>query len=88
LSRAASEKAAQAAIRADEEKFDAAARDWGYRLGSHLYDAYLAGKISLCSLRRLFLAHLQEPGLAPKVCATLISKMNSNIRRSCRNTRN
>ena len=36
-------KGRQAAIRADAEKFEAIAQDWGYRLGSQIYDAYLAG---------------------------------------------
>ena len=77
MSRSACEKAAQAAIRADKNKCESAARDLGYRIGSQIYDAYLAGKVAASGLRRLFLAHLNEPGLARKVCATVIAKLRA-----------
>jgi len=77
LSRTACERLAQAAIRADKSKYDSAARDLGYRMGSQIYDAYLAGKVAPSGLRRLFLAHLNEPGLARKVCATVIAKLRA-----------
>jgi len=77
LSRAACEKAAQAAIRAESGKFEAAAQEWGYDIGSQIYDAYLAGKVAPRGLRRLFLAHLDEPGLARKVCAAVIAKLRA-----------
>lgn len=84
LSRAACEKAAQAAIRSEEEKFEASAQEWGYRIGSQIYDAYLAGKVSPGGLRRLFLAHLNEAGLARKVCATVIAKLRAISRQQSR----
>src|SRR5947209_1857943 len=62
LSRTACEKAAQAATH-DPSKFNCIAQDWGYRIGSLMYDAYLAGKVKSSGVRRLFLAHLNEPGL-------------------------
>jgi len=77
LSRAACEKAAQAAIRADKDKFESSAQELGYRLGSQIYNAYLAGKVAASGLRRLFLAHLDEPGLARKVCAAVIAKLRA-----------
>ena len=77
LSRAACEKAAQAAIRSEASKCEAMAQDLGYRIGSQIYDAYLAGKVAPSGLRRLFLAHLDEPGLARKVCAAVIAKLRS-----------
>jgi Haem-binding uptake, Tiki superfamily, ChaN len=77
ISRAACNKLAQAAIRADESKFDSITQDLGYRIGSQIYDAYLAGKVAPSGLRRLFLAHLDEPGLARKVCATVIAKLRA-----------
>jgi Haem-binding uptake, Tiki superfamily, ChaN len=77
LSRSVCEKAAQAAIRADKNKVESAARELGYRIGSQIYDAYLAGKVAPSGLRRLFLAHLNEPGLARKVCATVIAKLRA-----------
>jgi hypothetical protein len=80
LSRAACEKAAQAAIRGEEGKFEVIARDWGYRLGSQIYHTYLAGKVKPSGLRRLFLAHLDEPGLARRVCTAVIAKVRSASR--------
>jgi hypothetical protein len=77
LSRTACERLAQAAVRADKSKCNSAARDLGYRIGSQIYDAYLAGKVAPSGLRRLFLAHLNEPGLARKVCATVIAKLRA-----------
>jgi hypothetical protein len=77
LSRAAIEKAAQAAIRADEEKFESIAQDWGYRIGSEIYATYLAGKVKPRGLRRLFLAHLDDPGLARKVCTAVMARIRS-----------
>lgn len=75
LSRAACTKAARAAMRASADEFESSAQEWGYRLGSEIYDAYLAGKVTPRGLRRLFLIHLDEPGIARKVCAAVISKL-------------
>ncbi len=80
VSRAAVEKAAHAAIRADEEKVDASAQDWGYRLGHQIYNVYLAGKVKPSGLRRLFLAHIDQPGMARKVCTAVIAKVRSATR--------
>jgi hypothetical protein len=80
LSRAACEKAAQAAARAGESKSESSSREWGYLIGTHIYDAYLAGKVAPTGLRRLFLAHLDEPGLARKVCVAVIAKLRSASR--------
>ena len=77
LSRAAIEKAAQAAVRADAEKLESSAQDWGYRIGSQIYTTYLAGKVKPSGLRRLFLAHLDGPGLARKVCTAVIARLRS-----------
>ncbi len=80
LSRAAIEKAAQAAARGERCSFEAASLDLGQRIGSQVYAAYLAGKLAPSGLRRLFLAHLHEPGLARKVCGAVISKLRSLAR--------
>ena len=77
LSRTACEKAALAAVQGGAARFESTAQSWGYRIGSQIYDAYLAGKVTSSGLRRLFLAHLNEPGLARKVCATVISKLRT-----------
>jgi len=84
LSRAGCEKAAQAAIEADAEKFNAMAEEWGYRIGSQIYDAYVAGKVAPSGVRRLFLTHLDEPGIARKICGTVISKLRSIARPQAR----
>jgi hypothetical protein len=77
LSRAACEKIALAAIRADEKKIEQAAQELGFQMGSRIYDAYLSGKVAPGGLRRLFLAHLDEPGMARKVCTAVIAKLRS-----------
>jgi hypothetical protein len=77
ISFAACEKASQSAFRADAAKFESSAQEWGFRIGSQIYDAYLAGKITPSAVRRLFLAHLYEPGVARKVCAAVIRKLRS-----------
>jgi hypothetical protein len=81
ISRAACEKAAQAALRWDAEKFESTAQDLGYRLGRLIYDAYLAGKVTPAGLRRLFLARLSQRGLARKVCIAVIAKARLIARR-------
>ncbi|HEY1659683.1 MAG TPA: ChaN family lipoprotein [Candidatus Sulfotelmatobacter sp.] len=78
LSRAACERAAQEAIRSNVEAFDSSARQWGYQLGSAIYAAYLAGRVKPSGLRRLFLAHLDEPGLARKVCIAVIARVRAS----------
>jgi hypothetical protein len=80
LSRAACEKAAHTAVRSDAEAFEASARDWGYLLGSRIYATYLAGRVKPTGLRRLFLAHLDAPGLARKVCIAVIARIRAKSR--------
>src|SRR5258708_24897309 len=80
LSRSTIEKAAQEAIRADAEKFESTMQDWGYRIGNQIYNAYLAGKVKASALRRLFLVHLHQPGLAHQVCTPVIAKLRSGAR--------
>jgi len=82
LSRAACEKVAQAAVRADNARFDSAAQELGYRIGSQIYNAYLAGKVAPGGVRRLFLVHLDQPGHARKVCAAVIAKLRSAARKA------
>jgi hypothetical protein len=84
LTRAACERAAQAAVDAETSEFDSSARDWGYRIGSRIYDAYIAGKVPASRLRRLFLASLDEPGEARKVCVAVISRLRSIQTRAAR----
>jgi Haem-binding uptake, Tiki superfamily, ChaN len=83
LSRAAAEKAAQAAIRGSKERFESLAQIWGYSIGNQIYSAYLAGRVKPAAVRRLFLAHLDEPQLARKVCTAVIARLRS-VSRSAR----
>jgi Haem-binding uptake, Tiki superfamily, ChaN len=82
LSCAACEKAALASLRADKDTFESTSREWGYHLGSMLYDAYLAGRVTPSGLRRLFLTHLDEPGVARKVCKAVITRVRCVARGS------
>ncbi len=84
LSRATCEKAAQAASRTDKAKFESSAQDLGYRVGSKIYDAYLAGKVAPSGLRRLLLAHLNEPGVARKVCTAVVARLRTISRAKAR----
>lgn len=72
LSRASCEKLARAALQAGGTQWEAAAKDLGYRIGSQIYDSYLAGRVAPSGLRRLFLAHLDEPGVARKICGSVM----------------
>jgi hypothetical protein len=47
----------------------------GALLGNDLYDAYLEGRLGPPALRRLFLAHLEEPGEASEVYANLNARL-------------
>jgi hypothetical protein len=82
LTRAAVKNIAQAAARSQNGNFESSALDLGERIGSQIYDAYLAGKLAPGGLRRLFLAHLDEPGLARRVCGAVLSKLKSASRPS------
>jgi Haem-binding uptake, Tiki superfamily, ChaN len=77
LSRSACEKAAEAAIAGDDAHLESAARELGQKMGNQIYEAYLSGKVTARGLRRLFLAHLDEPGLARKVCAAVVAKLRA-----------
>src|ERR1700737_2193870 len=77
------DRAAQAAARSENGKVRETAREWGQRLGSLLYDAYLAGRWATPSLRKLFLPPRDDRERPRNVCATIISK----TRRSCRSVR-
>src|SRR5579863_2761505 len=84
FSRAACEKAAHASVGSDASQLESATQEWGYRIGNQIYDAYLAGKVAPSAMRRHFLAHLDEPGAARKVCAAVIRKLRSVSRQVAR----
>jgi uncharacterized iron-regulated protein len=80
MSRAACDKAARAAAELEGPELEFRAQQWGYRIGHQIYEAYLSGKVAPSGLRRLFLVHLDEPGVARKVCATVIAKLRTIAR--------
>ena len=80
LSRAALQRVAQNAVSTDEEKLAILARNFGYQMGKEIYRLYLEGKVKPRSVRRLFLAHLDGPGTARKVCAAVIGRIRAASR--------
>jgi len=74
LSRTLCDKLAQAALRGDRDQFDSSAQHLGYTMGSELYDAYVRGWVSRRVLRGFFLAHIEAPGSARRVCIDLLTK--------------
>jgi hypothetical protein len=84
ISWAGCKKAAQAAVRGDRRAFGDSARALGFRVGSRIYAAYISGKISTATLRRLFLTHLDGAGQAAKVCAAIVSRLRALFRPAAR----
>jgi len=80
LTRVALDKIAHGAARSEDGTFESTVLGLGQRIGNQIYEAYLAGKITPSGARRLFLAHVDEPGLARKVCGSVISKLKAASR--------
>jgi|SRR5579862_1341695 len=78
---------AQNAITAGPEKFNDCVTNLGYRLGSELYDAYLRGAISRTVLRRLFLAHIEQPGAARRQCGQILRLVRATAKKPCASVR-
>ncbi len=79
LSRASCDR--RAAKASSDENSDAFSMQMGYSLGSHLYEAYVAGVMSRTSLRHLFLTHLDAPGRARSVCHALLAEMRPHAKK-------
>ena len=62
-------------------KIDSSAQLLGYMLGDALYEAYLKGRVSRSMLRRLFLVHLDEPGLAKEMFREIAAKVRCNAKK-------
>jgi hypothetical protein len=69
-------------LRGDGIKSEAMAKQVGYGLGDHLYDAYLEGRVTRCALRRLFLAQLEEPGTAREICLELLNGVRAEKKKA------
>jgi hypothetical protein len=57
------------------ERFDYLTVQLGNMLGSDLYDAYLAGRVSRGFLKRIFLAHLDDPGTPAQAYFDLVARV-------------
>jgi hypothetical protein len=65
-----------------DEKLEYCSRQLGYMLGTDLYDAYLEGKVKPRYLKKLFLVHLEEPGIAPAAYFSIVQKIRHVKKRS------
>ncbi|MGA2334838.1 MAG: ChaN family lipoprotein [Terriglobales bacterium] len=45
-------------------QYEYAAQQLGYLTGNDLYEAYLEGRLTTAALRKLFLTHIEQPGVA------------------------
>jgi hypothetical protein len=57
------------------ERLEYCARQLGYMLGTDLYHAYLEGEVNPRFLKKLFLIHLEEPGIAPAAYFAVVKQI-------------
>jgi hypothetical protein len=58
-------------------KYEYVAEQLGYLAGNDLYDAYLEGRLTTAALRKLFLTHVEAPGVARAAYAQLRARLRS-----------
>ncbi len=61
-------------------QYEYAAEQLGHLTGTDLYDAYIEGRLTTTALRKLFLAHIEEPGVACETYAQLKKRLRSGLR--------
>jgi hypothetical protein len=61
-------------------KYEYVAEQLGYLTGNDLYDAYLEGRLTTAALRKLFLTHIERPGLAREAYLQLRTRLSSGRR--------
>jgi hypothetical protein len=61
-------------------KYEYVAEQLGYLTGNDLYNAYLEGDLTTAALRRLFLTHIEEPGVAREAYVQLGTRLRSGQR--------
>jgi Haem-binding uptake, Tiki superfamily, ChaN len=61
-------------------KYQYVAEQLGYLAGNDLYDAYLDGRLNTAALRKLFLTHIEEPGVAREAYIQLRTRLRSGQR--------
>jgi hypothetical protein len=71
--RSAARDSISAALAFEGRKYECLAELLGHLAGNHLYDAYVEGQITPAALRKLFLAHIDEPGVARSEYQQLIA---------------
>ncbi len=61
-------------------QYEYAAEQLGYLTGTDLYDAYIEGRLTTAALRKLFLTHIEEPGVACQAYVQLRRRLRSGLR--------
>jgi hypothetical protein len=61
-------------------KYEYVAEQLGHLTGTDLYDAYIEGRLTTAALRKLFLAHIEEPGVACEAYVQLKRRLRSKLR--------
>ena len=61
-------------------KYEYVAEQLGYLAGNDLYDAYLEGRVTTAALRKLFLTHIEQPGMAHAAYVQLRTRLRSGQR--------
>lgn len=61
-------------------KYEYVAEQLGYLTGNDLYDAYLEGRLNCAGLRKLFLTHIEKPGVARAAYIQLRPRLSSGQR--------
>jgi heme-binding uptake protein ChaN (Tiki superfamily) len=56
-------------------KYEYVAEQLGYLTGNDLYDAYLEGRLTTAALRKLFLTHLEQPGVARATYQQILGRL-------------
>jgi len=56
-------------------KYEYVAEQLGYLTGNDLYDAYLEGRLTTAALRKLFLTHIEQPGVAREAYVQLRTRL-------------
>jgi hypothetical protein len=62
-------------------KYDYIAEQLGYLTGTDLYDAYLEGRLTTAALRKLFLTHIEMPGVAREAYVQLRTRLRQSQRK-------
>jgi hypothetical protein len=60
-------------------KYEFVAEQLGHLTGTDLYDAYIEGRLTATALRKLFLAHIEEPGVACEAYVQLKRRLRSKL---------